>query len=77
MKEQMLGSEAIAKYDSACSKWALKHGAAMETANNVPHGQFSKYFDLKEDTWESALTAVVPGKFIELNKKAFNLGKNS
>ena len=77
MKEQMPGNEVIAKYDRACSKWALKHPAAMETARNAPCGCFSKYFDMKEDTWESALTTAVPGKFIELCKNTSTLGKNS
>lgn len=40
-------------------------------------GRFSKYLDIKEEAWDAALCAVVPGKFIELNKKAFKLGSNT
>ena len=57
---------------------AIAEEAGSAKAVNIALlGRFSKYFDLKEDAWESALAAVIPGKFIELNKKAFNLGKNS
>ena len=35
------------------------------------------YFDLPEEAWMQAMEAVVPAKFLELNKKAFALGKNA
>ena len=40
-------------------------------------GRFSKYFNLPEEVWLSAMEAVVPKKFIEMNKIAFDLGKNA
>lgn len=56
---------------------AIAEEAGSSKAVNIAlMGRFSKYFDFSEDAWESALEAVVPGKFIELNKKAFMLGRN-
>jgi len=56
---------------------AAEQAGSPKAVNIVLMGRLSKYFDLKEELWEAALEAVVPGKFIELNKKAFALGKNS
>ncbi len=40
-------------------------------------GRFSQYLDFTEEAWEAALCAVVPGRFIELNREAFKRGKKS
>ena len=40
-------------------------------------GRLSHYFDLPEEAWMQAMEAIVPAKFLELNKKAFELGKNA
>ena len=40
-------------------------------------GRLSHYFDLPEEAWQKSLEAMVPPKFLELNKKAFALGKNA
>ena len=40
-------------------------------------GRLSRYFDLPEEAWQQALTRSVPEKFLELNRKAFHLGRNS
>ena len=56
---------------------AIAEEAGNTKAVNIAlMGRFSKYFDFPEEAWESALEAVVPGKFIELNKKAFAMGRN-
>ena len=39
-------------------------------------GRLSRYFDFPESAWEKAIELCVPAKFLELNKKAFNLGRN-
>ena len=39
-------------------------------------GRISKYFDFSEETWLKAIEECVPPKFLELNKKAFALGRN-
>jgi indolepyruvate ferredoxin oxidoreductase beta subunit len=40
-------------------------------------GVVSQRTDFGEEFWQSALEQCVPPKFLELNKKAFELGKNS
>ena len=40
-------------------------------------GRFSKYFNFPEEAWDAALQAVVPPKFLELNMKAFSLGRRA
>jgi len=77
LKKHMLDTEAIAKYGRFRSQWARKERAAMETAGIAPLGYFSKFFDLKEDAWESALAAAIPGKFSKLNKNTYHLRKIS
>ncbi|MCQ2472012.1 MAG: indolepyruvate oxidoreductase subunit beta [Clostridia bacterium] len=48
-----------------------------KAVNLVLLGRFSKYFDFSDEEWMSAIETSVPEKFIELNKKAFELGKNA
>ena len=38
-------------------------------------GRLSKYFDIPVEKWEKAMEESVPEKFLELNKKAFMLGR--
>lgn len=39
-------------------------------------GRLSKSFpEISEESWINAITAIVPPKFLELNKKAFELGR--
>ena len=40
-------------------------------------GKLSHKFDFTEEQWMAALEKCVPPKFLELNKKAFELGRNS
>ena len=40
-------------------------------------GRLSHYFDMPEDSWMKALEASVPPKFLEMNKKAFVLGRDA
>ena len=50
---------------------------SSKAVNIVLMGRLSKYFDATEDAWMEALEACVPPKFLELNKKAFMLGRNA
>ena len=43
--------------------------------NIVLMGRVSRYFDFPLDAWYQALEESVPSKFIELNRKAFALGR--
>ena len=53
-----------------------KEAGSTKAVNVVLLGRLSHYFDLDEAVWQEALTALVPPKFLELNKKAFALGAN-
>ncbi len=56
---------------------AIANAAGSSKAVNIALlGRFSKYFDFSQDAWYAALEAVVPAKFLDLNKKAFELGRN-
>lgn len=59
-----------------CLNLAEKAGSA-KAVNIVLLGRLSKYFDIPEDAWIKSLEDCVPAKFLELNKKAFDLGRNS
>ena len=54
-----------------------KEAGSSKAVNIVLMGRLSHYFDLPEEAWMRAMEAIVPAKFIELNKKAFALGKNA
>lgn len=74
----------VAKMQAAGTKVdALDCLALAEQAGNskavnlVLLGRLSHYFDLPEQAWQQSIEACVPAKFLELNKKAFELGKNA
>ena len=54
-----------------------REAGSVKAANTVLMGRLSNYFDLPVEAWLKALEAVVPPKFLELNKKAFDLGRNA
>ena len=65
-----------AKVDALdCLALAEEAGSA-KAVNIVLLGRLSHYFDLPEEAWMASLEANVPAKFLEMNKKAFQLGKN-
>ena len=45
--------------------------------NIVLMGYLSKHFDFKLEEWMEAIKQSVPPKYLELNQKAFALGRNS
>lgn len=53
---------------------AEQAGSAKAT-NVVLMGVLAKLMNIEEKVWQNALTACVPQKFMELNQKAFALGK--
>ena len=66
-----------AKVDALdCLKLAEEAGSS-KAVNIVLMGRLSHYFDLPGEAWQKSLEAVVPPKFLELNKKAFELGKQA
>ncbi len=54
-----------------------EEAGSSKAVNIVLMGRLSHYFDLPEEAWQEAIEALVPPKFLELNKKAFELGKNA
>ena len=48
-----------------------------KAVNIVLLGRLSKQFDFTEEEWMTAIEQSVPAKFLELNKKAFLLGKEA
>ena len=54
-----------------------KEAGSAKAVNLVLMGRLSKYFDFSDEAWQKSIEACVPAKFLELNKKAFVLGKNA
>jgi indolepyruvate ferredoxin oxidoreductase beta subunit len=50
---------------------------SSKAVNIVLLGRLSKYFDFTDEEWMTAIEESVPAKFLELNKKAFGLGRNA
>ena len=48
---------------------------SVKAVNIVLLGRLSRYFDYPEEIWYQALERVVPPKFLEINRKAFALGR--
>ena len=59
-----------------CLALAERAGSS-KAVNIVLMGRLSHYFDLPAEAWDEALQAVVPPKFLELNRKAFALGREA
>ena len=71
MKEAGADVDAIDALDLAMQAGSSK------AVNLVLMGRLSKYFEATEEAWMAALEACVPAKFLELNKKAFALGRDA
>ena len=68
--------EALGIRIDAIDALALAEEAGTSKAvNQVLIGRQSKYFDNSEEPWMAAIESCVPAKFLELNKKAFALGR--
>ena len=68
-------TEAGAAVDALdCLALAEEAGSA-KAVNIVLMGRLSRYFDFTEEEWNASIEAVVPAKFLDINKKAFNLGR--
>ena len=55
---------------------AQKAGSS-KAVNIVLLGRLSHYFDLPEEAWLEAMEAIVPARFLDMNKKAFRMGKEA
>ena len=54
-----------------------EEAGSSKAVNIVLMGRLSNYFDATEEEWLQAIKESVPEKFLEMNKKAFSLGRNS
>lgn len=54
-----------------------EEAGSSKAVNIVLMGRLSNYFDASVDEWMRAIEESVPEKFLEMNKKAFNLGRNA
>ena len=50
---------------------------SVKAVNLALLGRLSRHFDFTEEQWLDTIATSVPEKFIEMNKKAFLLGRNS
>ncbi len=57
-------------------KLAVEAGSS-KAVNIVLMGRLSRHFSLPESAWQKAIEESVPAKFLELNKKAFELGRSA
>ena len=60
--------------DSVDALSLAEQAGSSKAVNLVLMGRLSKYFDIPVEDWMKAIEASVPAKFLEMNKKAFNLG---
>ena len=52
-----------------------EEAGSSKAVNIVLMGVLSSYFDFTEEEWQEAIEKSVPAKFLELNRKAFSLGR--
>ncbi len=55
---------------------AMKEAGSSRVLNIVMLGALSAYLDFKDEIWEEAIKSTVKEKFIDLNLKAFQIGRN-
>ena len=66
-----------AKVDALDCLALAEEAGSSKAVNLVLMGRLSRYFDLSEGAWQEAIEACVPAKFLDLNKKAFALGRDA
>ena len=54
-----------------------EQAGSAKAVNIVLMGYLSRYFEFTEQEWLDAIEKSVPAKFLELNKTAFQLGRNA
>ena len=66
-----------ARVDALDCLTLAEQAGSSKAVNIVLMGRLSHYFDLPSAAWDAALEAVVPPKFLELNRRAFALGRDA
>ena len=72
--EQKLRDEGFNVDALDCLTLAQQAGSS-KAVNIVLMGRLSKYLDFSEEMWLNAIEKQVKPKFLEINKKAFALGR--
>ena len=54
-----------------------EEAGSAKAVNIVLMGRLSRWFDFSQEEWLQAIEQTVPAKFLELNKKAFMLGREA
>ena len=78
--ENLLGklNELGLKVDALDALTLAQEAGSSKAVNLVLLGRLSNYFhDFTEDEWMAAIEQSVPAKFLEMNKKAFHLGRTA
>ena len=77
--EDIIGKlkETGANVDALDCLTLAQQAGSSKAVNVVLMGRLSHYFDIPEEDWMASLEAIVPARFLEMNKKAFTLGKNT
>ena len=66
-----------AKVDALDALLLAEQAGSAKAVNLVLMGRLSRYFDFPEEDWQEAIKAMVPERFLEMNRKAFELGKKN
>ena len=69
--------DAGAKVDAMDCVALAQEAGTVKAVNLVLLGRLSHYFDFPAEVWQNAIEACVPQKFLEINRKAFELGKKA
>lgn len=70
-------SEKGLKVEAMDALTLANEAGSPKAVNIVLMGKASKYFDIPYESWITAIENTVAPKFVEMNKKAFELGYNS
>lgn len=65
-----------AKVDALDCLALAEEAGTSKAVNVVLLGRLSHYFDFPTEAWQAAIKACVPPKFLTVNQKAFELGRN-
>jgi indolepyruvate ferredoxin oxidoreductase beta subunit len=64
------------KVDAVKALDLATQAGSVKAVNIVLMGRLSRYFDeIPDSAWQESIDACVPAKFLELNKQAFELGR--
>ena len=54
-----------------------EEAGSAKAVNLVLMGRLAKWFDFTDEEWMAAIEKSVPAKFLDMNKKAFALGREA